>query len=33
VDRRLPELLIGLVALAIASVVTGFVVADAIREE
>jgi hypothetical protein len=32
VERRLPELLIGLVALAIAAVVTGFVVADAIRE-
>jgi hypothetical protein len=32
VERRLPELLIGLVALAIAAIVTGFVVADAIRD-
>jgi hypothetical protein len=31
-NRRLPELLIGLVALAIAAVVTGVVVADAIRD-
>ena len=31
-ERRLPELLIGLVALALAAVVTGFVVADAIRD-
>ena len=31
-DRRLPELLIGLVAMAVPAVVTGFVVADAIRD-
>lgn len=31
-ERRLPELLIGLVALAFAAVVTGFVVSDAIRD-
>jgi hypothetical protein len=31
-DRGLPELLLGLVVIAIAFVVTGFVVADAIRD-
>jgi hypothetical protein len=31
-DRSLPELLLGLVVIGIAFVVTGFVVADAIRD-
>ena len=31
-DRSLPELLLGLLALAIAAVITGIVVADAIRD-